>query len=214
MPVAGTTTRNWLIVPSDLGDIPPQGSSFEVVGVITYWWNGTQYNVRTLPETITVYPAPKLNILYELPAPTCQSTLFDIKTTIENVGTGPPRNLRFSSAQPIVVDNQANLQIGFQIIEAIVDGESRGPSLALDLGTLGAGAKVEVVWRLKATLPGRLVEFTSDYRRSNYQNMPLDPLIAQIRTEFLPGQGESSTCTAVENSPEKPRCYWSTASRR
>ena len=56
--VAGSTSGNWLILPSNVGITETGGQGFQVVAVISYIWNGVQYTVRTLPEAITVYPAP------------------------------------------------------------------------------------------------------------------------------------------------------------
>ena len=147
----------------------------------------------------------KLVITYELPPPDCVATEFDIKATISNRGFGPARNLRFNSAQPSIVENASNLQIGFSIVEALVNGQSQGSSLNLQLGVLMPLHKVEVVWRLKSTLPGRFVEFTSDYRQYSYQNLPLTPLISEINTVFADYSTLSATqCKPFSNNSSKP----------
>jgi uncharacterized repeat protein (TIGR01451 family) len=182
--VAGNAKGEWIILPDKLGTIPADGENFNVRAIINYTWNGVHYIEQTLPETITVYPSPDLVITYKLPPPDCVSTEFIMQATITNQGDGAARNLRFSSAQPVVTDNISGLPISFLVIETTVNGVSRGASLNLNLGDLQPGTSIEVLWHIHASLPGRFIEFTSDYRQSNYQGIPLSPLVSEINTIF------------------------------
>jgi uncharacterized repeat protein (TIGR01451 family) len=186
-PVGGSTTQEWLLVPTNLDVISPTGQILNVRAAITYTWEGAVYSIETLPEEITVYPAPELIITYTLPPASCTSNFFDMQTVIFNDGRGPARNMRFSSAQPQVSDNQSGLLIGFQISETLINGVSQGQLLDLGLGTLQPGEQITVVWRLHADRPGRFVEFTSEYRQSNYEGVQLTPLIREINTVFEHG---------------------------
>ncbi len=99
----GSLSQDWLILPKDLGITSSEGENFAIRAIISYSWGGLTYSIETPPELITVYPAPDLVITYELPLPDEPCTIFVLKTTIENQGDGPARNLRLSSSPPEIV---------------------------------------------------------------------------------------------------------------
>ncbi|HKZ53974.1 MAG TPA: hypothetical protein VJ123_00725, partial [Anaerolineales bacterium] len=134
VPVGGSAAQDWLILPSNLGITAPEGVPFQASAAITYTWGGASYTVKTAPERITVYPAPDLAITYALPLPETVCDTFELTTIIANRGRGAARRLRFSSAQPQVVDNVSGIPIAFSIVETLVNGVSQGSTLDLDLG--------------------------------------------------------------------------------
>ena len=205
IPISGSESGGWLILPDDLNISAPEGQQYKVVAVINYAWNGGSYSIETVPETITVFPAPELAITYELPPPDCEAIEFDIKATVYNRGLGPARNLSFSSAQPLISDNESKLLVDFQIVETFVNGESVGSSLNPPIGSLAPGQEVEVIWRLQSTLPGRFVEFAADYRQTNYQGELAPPLISTIGVQFADHANLSAThCRSYANEAENP----------
>lgn len=185
--VGGGASGEWLILPSGLGVTSPEGEVFLASAAIRYRFGGTDFEVVTVPERITVYPAPDLVITYQLPLPDIPCTVFPLKVTIQNRGAGPARNLRFSTAQPELQDPNSGLPIAFNITSATLNGESKANALNLTLGDIPPEGTAVIVWRLESSRPGRFIEFTSDYKQSNYQDLPLSPLISEIRTDLVPG---------------------------
>jgi hypothetical protein len=161
--VGGGRSQTWYLQPSDLNVASPNGELFLASAAITYTWNGTTYTVTTVPERITVFPAPDLVISYALPLPTIPCNTFPLKVTIHNRGAGPARNLRFSTAEPHLVDPGSGLPLSFLIGGTTVNGAAVENTLYLPLGDLAAGDSVEIVWVLVSSIPGRFVEFTSDF---------------------------------------------------
>ena len=187
IPVGGSASQDWLILPSLLGVTSPEGEGFDAQALITYTWAGSTFTVATVPERVTVYPAPDLVITYQLPLPDVPCKSFPLKVTVQNRGRGPARNLRFSTALPVVVDPLSGNAVPFRITRTTVDGEARGAELDLQLGDLPPDGEMVIVWRLETTLPGRFIEFTSDYRQTNFLDVPLSPLISEISTFLVPG---------------------------
>ncbi len=139
VPAGRSASGEWLLLPSRLLARPASGTQFNVKAVITYTWEGATYAIATAPELITVLPTPDLEITYELPLETVPCTAFMLKAIFENKGQGAARNLRFSSAQPRLLDPATSLPINFMITQTFVDGEDKGATLALDLGDLAPG---------------------------------------------------------------------------
>ncbi|HEX9676450.1 MAG TPA: Ig-like domain-containing protein, partial [Anaerolineales bacterium] len=185
--VGAGKSQTWFIQPMGLGVGSPDGEVFLASAAITYTHQGVTSTVETVPERITVYPAPDLVISYQLPLPTIPCNVFPLKVTIHNRGEGPARNLRFSTAQPRLVDPSSGLPITFKITGTTLNGEDMENALNLSLGDLPAGGSAVIVWTLESSIPGRFVEFTSDYRQSNFLGVPLSPLISEIHTDLVPG---------------------------
>ncbi|MGD8848664.1 MAG: RHS repeat-associated core domain-containing protein [Anaerolineales bacterium] len=189
IPVGGGAEQEWILLPSLLNVTDPEGEDFFAYARITYTWGGQTFFTETVPELITVYPSPDLVITYQLPLPPNVCTEFPLKVTIQNRGEGPARNLRFSTALPQVVDPDSGITIPFTITETLVNGVSVGPKLNVEVGDVPPDPEqpATIVWVLKTTVPGRFVEFTSDFRQINPLGLPLEPLISEVRTFFVPG---------------------------
>jgi uncharacterized repeat protein (TIGR01451 family) len=187
--VGGSTSKEWILLPSLLAVTNPEGEPFLASARITYTWGGQTFFSDTVPERITVYPSPDLVISYQLPLPQNACTDFPLKVTIHNRGQGPARNLRFSTSLPRVVDPVTGITIPFTITQTTLNGVAIGPTLNVTVGDLAPDVEnpAVIVWRLHTALPGRFVEFTSDFRQLNPLNVPLRPLISEVRTFFAPG---------------------------
>ena len=187
--VGGSTAQEWILLPSALGVSDPEGEPFLASARITYTWGGQTFYTDTVPERITVYPSPDLVISYQLPLTDNVCTEFPLKVTIHNRGQGPARNLRFSTSLPKVVDPATGITIPFTISQTTVNGVAIGPTLNVELGDLPPDVEnpAVIVWTLRTTLPGRFIEFTSDFRQLNPLGIPLRPLISEVRTFLVPG---------------------------
>lgn len=207
IPVGGSSAQEWFILPASLGVTSPEGEAFQASAEITYTWGGNTFTVETVPESITVYPAPDLVITYQLPLPDNACTQFPLKVTIQNRGDGPARDLRFSTALPQVVGPVSGEALPFTISETTLNGVPHGRALDLVIGDLppNPDEPAVIVWTLETTVPGRFVEFTSDFRQTNYLDLPLTPLISEVRTFLVPGAcGEVPAAAVVCPSGECP----------
>jgi hypothetical protein len=165
-----------------------------VQAVVDYTFNGAR-RFTTLPERITVFPAPELEIDYELPEAGLVCTVFDLKATVRNVGAGAARGLRLTSGQPRILESSGGAPQSFEIVGVWANGEPlANASMEVALGdpstgsgqALAPGASGEVVWRIRAAQPGQFTAFTSDYRMLNYQGLALAPSLRAINTTFAP----------------------------
>ena len=175
---------DWLILPSGLNVSDPNGIKFLVSALIRYNWAGTDYEFQTVPQWITVYPAPDLTLQYELPSPEGYCTDFDLRVLIENQGLGWAKNVRFNSAQPVVTSVTGH-PVSFEIVSAIVGGIPQMNALDLDLGDIPPGEQLEILWRLHSDTPGRFSAFSAEYHQSNYLDVPMTPLISEVTTELV-----------------------------
>ncbi len=84
-----------------------------------------------------------------------------------------------------MVENTSNFPQGFEIFAVAVDGQPLSTlSLNVILDDISPDQSREIVWRIRTNDPGRLIEFTSDYRVDNYYNVPLAPRLREINTTF------------------------------
>jgi hypothetical protein len=184
LPPGQQAAGDWLILPA-MEITATEGITYQAQAVISYTIDGVSQSFTTLPEEFTVLPAPDLIIDYELPDPNQPCTLFDLKATLRNVGYGSARGISLSSSQPRVVDNTSNSPQGFEIIGVSVNNQPQEElNLNVELGEIPPGQSQQIVWRIRANEPGRMIEFTSDYRVENYYNAPLAPRLSAITTTF------------------------------
>lgn len=177
--------KDWLILPSGLNVTEQAGQTFNVSAIIS--WvdeSGERLSIQTAPAEITVLPAPNLEITYNLPRNDQQCTTFPLQVVFHNVGAGTARNVHFSSAQPKLIGN-TQLPISFILASAAVDGVAKDPTLDMDLGDIAPGGEKTVTFVIRSNRPGRFVEFTSDYRQTDYVGQSLKPLISKITTQFV-----------------------------
>ncbi|MBA3531694.1 MAG: RHS repeat protein, partial [Ardenticatenales bacterium] len=188
---------SWQIIPAGLDVFEPDGRDFTVQAVIHYTLDGQPHTRRTVPEPITIYPAPSLRIDYEMPSPGTRCSSFYLSAYIRNEGLGTARNLRLDSAHPRLLNNQAGLPLSFTIVESYINGVSQGADLSLHLGNIPPGEVVQATWHISATMPGEFLSFSSEYRNANYYARPLKPLISEINTYFVRPEGEGCDLPAV-----------------
>ncbi|MBA3533428.1 MAG: carboxypeptidase regulatory-like domain-containing protein, partial [Ardenticatenales bacterium] len=180
-----STALAWTILPDEGAVSDPQGEQFLVSASIDYRLNGTLHTLHTMRDGITVYPAPKLKLTYRLPMPDSVCKVFNLNLIVTNEGVGAARDLRLRSVQPEIIENQANLKIGFDITETYINGVPQANELNLALGNVAPGETKVVTWRIEASAAGRFIELAADYKQVNYQQFDLTPAISEVNTEFV-----------------------------
>ncbi len=156
-------TASFLIIPGR-DAAPDQATIYKVGGLLTYTQAGRKLVVPLSPVPITVLPDPRLLVKYfhqrdvysdDPFTPVIEPSVpYSLAVMIQNVGQGDAKNVRITSAQPQIVDNEKGLLIDFKIIGTDVSGEPATPSLTVDFGSIPAGTIGIGRWLLTSTLQG------------------------------------------------------------
>ncbi len=165
----GTTGRaTWILIPTREA-APDAPQVYLVSGTLSYTQNGLQVVVPLQPVPITVYPDPLLYIKYfhqrdvyadDPFTPQIEPSIpYSLAVMAENKGKGLAKNLRITSAQPQIVENEKGLLIDFQIVATQVENDNLSPSLTVNLGNIDPGATKIGRWLLKSTLQGLFIDY-------------------------------------------------------
>ena len=132
---------------------------------------------RTLhPVTLTVKPSPNLDLTYfmqrdiigddpltEAIEP-CEEAEFSL--LINNVGYGNANNVRITTNQPKIIDNEKGLLIDFEIMSAQLNGQEEvmalGGSMDTDFGNIPAHSTSYAQWWLRSSLLGHFTDYNVD----------------------------------------------------
>lgn len=176
--IAPNTSNNWTwtIVPSALAAPDGEGQYF-VNGTVNYMQGDFLVELPLAPQSITVLPTPSLTLKYfhqrdvfsddphtDIIEP---SIPFSLGVMIENEGAGVGRNLRITSAQPVIIENEKGLFIDFDIIASEVAGQSLSPSLTANFGDLEPGEIKVGRWLIKSSLQGLFTEYEASFEHLN-----------------------------------------------
>ena len=154
----GSGRAEWTFIPTNLA-APAVPTQYNIGGSLSYLENGTTVTVPLLAAPITVYPQAELYLDYfhqrdvfaddpftedvEISVP------YSLAVLIRNEGKGDAKDLKITSGQPKIIENEKGLLIDFQIIGSEVNGQGVSPSLTVDFGTIEAGDNAVAEWLLK-----------------------------------------------------------------
>ncbi len=169
---ASTGKAEWIIVPTS-DAAPNEPVEYWVSGTLRYLQDGLEVRVPLAPAPITVYPNPRLFVKYfherdvysddPFTDTVEPSVPFNLAVMVENRGKGDARNMRITSAQPEIVENERGLLIDFQIIATEVAGKNLTPSLTADFGTITNGQIAVGRWLLTSTLQGLFIDYKASF---------------------------------------------------
>ncbi|MCP5525484.1 MAG: putative Ig domain-containing protein [Verrucomicrobiales bacterium] len=214
-----TASAVWVIIPSN--DAAPETPvEYYVSGVMRYVQDGVQITVPLTAVRITVHPNPRLHVKYfhqrdvyaddPFTEEIEPSLPFSLAVMVENHGFGGARNLRITSAQPEIVENDKGLLIDFQIIGSEVEGEGISPSLTVNLGHIGPGENRIARWLLTSTLQGLFVDYQATFEHLDDIGELKLSLIEEvtihemIRTLLAPGEAEDGRADFLVNDVPDP----------
>ena len=176
----------WLIVPLSEA-APTENRNYDVGGSFSYVSNGDNVTVPLLPTRITVAPDPSLIIHYfwekfvsgdnpftEEREP---SIPFALGVAIHNAGYGTAMNLRITSGQPEIIENEKGLLVTFKIIGTRIGGESVTPSLTVNFGDIEAMETKVARWLLISSLQGEFTNYSASFE---YMNPLGDPRLSVL----------------------------------
>ena len=194
IPPGSTARAVWTIVPNREA-APDQPRDYFIGGLLEYRQGDTQVSIPLFPARITVRPDPLLYLDYFLVrdvysddpfTPQIEpAEPFPLGLLMTNRGKGEARNVRITSSQPEIVDNEKGLLIDFKIIGTQVNTSMVSPSLSVNLGDLQPGKSAVARWMMTSTLQGRFVEYKATFEHIDGLGDPRLSLIDSVTIHEL-----------------------------
>lgn len=156
----------WLLIAYKTA-APFVETEYSIGGTLSYSLEGETVFVPLTPDTITVRPDPSLSLIYLLEKNVQASIPFSLGLLIRNMGFGTANQMKVSSAQPQIVDNEKGLLIDFTIEKAFLNNKHVASSLSINLGDLKPNETRHVIWSLKSTLSGEFINLTAEFEDQN-----------------------------------------------
>ncbi len=174
---AGATgSAKFTFIPAP--DAAPDGPAiYTIGGSLSFEDDGIPVEQPLAPAPVTVLPQPELILDYfhqrdvfaddPFTFAVEPSEPFALGLIVRNDGAGTAQNLRITSAQPEIVDNDSGLLIDFAIVGAQVGTDPVAPDLTVDLGDIAAGQTKVATWLLQSSLQGRFVDYDATFEHVN-----------------------------------------------
>jgi Ca2+-binding RTX toxin-like protein len=190
----GLGSAEWTFIPTNLA-APQAPTTYSIGGTLSYTENGQVINVPLLSTGITVLPQAELYLDYfqsrnvygddPFTDATEVAVPFDLAVLVRNQGYGDAKNLRITSSQPKIIENEKGLLIDFNIIGSQLNGEDVTPSLAVNFGDIAAGETAVANWLLKSTLQGKFIEYKATFEHVNGLGNKELSLIKEVKIHEL-----------------------------
>ena len=191
----GIGSAQWTFIPTNLAapEIPAQ---YTIGGSLSYLENGATVTVPLLSTPITVYPQAELYLDYfhqrdvfaddPFTDDIIETSIpYELAVLIKNQGKGEAKNLKITSGQPKIIENEKGLLIDFQIIGSEVNGQGVSPSLTVDFGNIAAGGTAVAEWLLKSSLQGKFIDYKATFEHINSLGKAELSLIKEVKIHEL-----------------------------
>ncbi|MGQ9454248.1 MAG: hypothetical protein ACUVRS_08600 [Armatimonadota bacterium] len=191
----GTTVQAvWIIIPTR--DAAPEAPTrYTVGGTLSYTQEGEQINMPLFPAPILVKPDPLLYLDYfwvrnvyadDARTPEIEpSEPFALGLIVRNDGKGIAYNMRITSSQPQIVENEKGLAITFKIISSQVNDLEVSPSLSVNLGNISPSGTAVARWYMTSTLAGTFSEYSATFEHVDELGDPRLSLIDEVHIHEL-----------------------------
>jgi hypothetical protein len=198
---AASGSAQWTFIPRDTA-AQVSDKRYTVGGVIHYVQSGTEFNIPVANVPITVKPDASLVVRYfhqrdvfadDPHTDTIEPSIpFKLAMMVGNNGHGDANNLRITSGQPQIVDNEKGLFVGYKVIATEVDGIPLSPSLTADFGTLSPGQTKIATWYLTGAVQGMFTDYAAtfkhvtglgDTRLSLIEDLEIHEMIRMVRAQ-------------------------------
>ncbi|MCL2330601.1 MAG: hypothetical protein FWC56_04800 [Phycisphaerae bacterium] len=166
----------WTIISGESA-APTEATAYTVGGTLAYTINGQQLTIPLLPADITVLPNPKLHLKYFLErdvysddpfTPEVEPAVpFSLGLLVTNSGAGVANNLRITSSQPKIIENEKGLMVDFLIIGTMAGGRPYSPSLTVNLGDIGPNRSTVAQWIMTCSLQGKFIDYSATFEHVN-----------------------------------------------
>ena len=194
LPSGASGQAEWLIAP--YSEAAPQSDRvYDIRGTLRYMLGNENITIPLLPTLITVTPDPSLIVHYfwekfvigddpfterkELSVP------FTLGVAIKNVGAGVATDLRITSGQPEIIENEKGLAVSFMIIGANVGKESITPSLTVNFGDLSSNTTTVARWLMISSLQGEFKNYSAVFENKNPLGDPKLSILDELRIHEL-----------------------------
>lgn len=167
-----TGTATILFIPTKFA-APTVPKDYAFGGTLSYLdpFTGTMVTRDLYPVTLTVKPSPDLVLTYFMqrdvlgddaltldvvePMEPAEFTLL-----IKNQGAGDGTNIKMTTSQPKIIDNEKGLLIDFSLIGSSMNGaETNFGVTDVNFGTIPAGGTTYAQWWFTSTLLGHFVDY-------------------------------------------------------
>ncbi|HOC01839.1 MAG TPA: hypothetical protein PKM43_24200, partial [Verrucomicrobiota bacterium] len=187
-------SASWTIVPT-VDAAPDVPIVYSIGGELAYTQGETRVRIPLAPVNITVLPTPRLWVKYfhqrdvysddPFTDETEPSIPFNLAVMIENRGEGTARNMRITSAQPRIVENEKGLLIDFKLIATEVAGQNMTPSMTASFGDILPGNSKVGRWLMTSTLQGLFLDYTARFEHVDGLGNPRLSLIEDLSIHEL-----------------------------
>lgn len=145
----GALAGEWLIVPGDLGITDTAGAVYNLRAQIVYTLTGQVYTVTTIPQLITVYPQPYVQLMYSHTQPDDEGDFY-VEISARNDGYGLARHLKLDLSEVTTLgDLDGNgRSLIFELEEAILNGQAQPLEYIFDFGDMEPGEEAIGRWRI------------------------------------------------------------------
>ena len=136
-------------------------------------FTGLEVTRDLTPITLTVKPSPNLDLTYfmqrdikgddPLTKEVEPSEEAEFSLLINNLGYGDATNVRMTTNQPEIVDNEKGLKVKFELMSSQLNGQEKtlalGGSVSTDFGTILAHSTSYAQWWIKSSLLGHFTDY-------------------------------------------------------
>ncbi|MBP5769972.1 MAG: DUF5006 domain-containing protein [Bacteroidaceae bacterium] len=163
-----------MFIPSKYA-APEVPKNYSFGGTVTYIdpFSGLEVTRDLSPVIMTVRPTAELDLTYfmqrdvfaddPLTPEVETSQLAEFSLLLNNIGYGEAKNVQMVTNQPVIVDNQKDLDVKFSIISSQLNGGEAnlalGLSIPTDFGTLEPHATAYAQWWFESSLLGHFTEY-------------------------------------------------------
>lgn len=187
-------SAEFTIIPTSTA-APEEPIRYTVGGTLSYKENGQAVTIPLFPAPITVFPQAELRLDYfqqrdvfaddPFTDEVEPSVPFSLGLLVTNEGAGAATDLRITSAQPKIIENEKGLLVDFKILGTQIGTESVTPSLTADLGDIEANDTAVATWLLESSLQGKFIEYEASFEHVNDLNVPELSLIKETNIREL-----------------------------
>ncbi|MBS1500256.1 MAG: carboxypeptidase regulatory-like domain-containing protein [Bacteroidetes bacterium] len=188
----------FLFIPEP-GAAPTVPVPYGFGGSVTYWdpYNEEMTTIELAPITLTVNPSPDLMLHYfmernilgddALTSPDIEPSIpAELAVMIENHGYGAAQNMKISSAQPEIVENESGLAIQFELTGSNLQGQPANLGvLDIPFGTIPPHQTKVGQWWFTSSLLGKFVSYEASVVHANSFGNPELSLVQGVELHEL-----------------------------
>lgn len=154
-------------------------------------FTGLEVTRDLTPITLTVKPSPNLDLTYfmqrdikgddPLTKEVEPSEEAEFSLLINNLGYGDATNVKMTTNQPEIVDNEKGLKVKFELMSSQLNGQEKtlalGGSVSTDFGNIPAHSTSYAQWWIKSSLLGHFTDYdVTATHLTSYDNKDLSLL--------------------------------------